>query len=226
MTVRLRPELGALPSRLQRLPIDARGYPVPWFVAWEDGRPEFRAMDPNKFRRAVRDRLCWVCGDQLGRYVTFVAGPMCGINRTSSEPPCHGDCAEWSARNCPFLSRPRMVRREDGLPNLDALRDNVAGIMLDRNPGVAMLWTTRAYRVFNDGRGNPLLRMGDPTRVEWFAQGRRATRDEVETSITSGLPFLLDVAEQQDRDDPRAHAVAELHRKYQAFEQWVPVLAT
>src|SRR5258708_35755545 len=102
-----------LPSRMLSLPIDDRGYVVPWFVDWIDGKPEFRAMDGKKFVRAVREKLCWVCGERLGRYMTFVAGPMCGINRTSSEPPSHLECARWSARNWPFLSNPEMIRRID-----------------------------------------------------------------------------------------------------------------
>lgn len=78
-------DLESLPVRMRTLPIDERGYPVPWFVAWVDGKPEFRAMDPNKFRRAIKEKLCWVCGNQLGVYMVFVAGCMCGINRTSTE---------------------------------------------------------------------------------------------------------------------------------------------
>jgi hypothetical protein len=39
---RLRPELTELPLRMRGLPLDERGYPVPWFVAWIDGKPEFR----------------------------------------------------------------------------------------------------------------------------------------------------------------------------------------
>jgi hypothetical protein len=97
---------------MRHLPIDERGYPVPWFVAWlPDGKPEFRAMDRTKWFRAIREKLCWVCGGKLGVNVCFVAGPMCGINRTSSEPPSHLECARYSSRNCPFLNNPRMVRR-------------------------------------------------------------------------------------------------------------------
>lgn len=47
-----------LPARMRDLPIDDRGYPVPWFVAWVDGKPEFRAMDQEKFIRALREKLC------------------------------------------------------------------------------------------------------------------------------------------------------------------------
>ena len=58
-----------LPLRLRKLPLDPRGYPVPWFVAWVDGVPEFRAVDGRKFVQAVRAKLCWVCGEPLGRWL-------------------------------------------------------------------------------------------------------------------------------------------------------------
>ena len=41
--------LPPMPSRIAALPVDERGYPVPWFVAWIDGKPEFRCADPAKF---------------------------------------------------------------------------------------------------------------------------------------------------------------------------------
>lgn len=126
----LRPELSALPARIARLPLH-RGYPVPWFVdSLPDGTPEFRAADLRKFGRAIKEHRCWVCGDYTGSLLAFVIGPMCAINRTSAEPPCHYDCAVWSVKNCPFLSRPRMVRRENDMP-----ADAVAGEAgLKRNP--------------------------------------------------------------------------------------------
>ena len=78
---------------------------------------------------------------------------LCGINRTSSEPPSHHECAVWSAVNCPFLSNPRMVRREDEEINNQRLRDNAAGFAITRNPGVAMIWNTRQYEVFKTENG-------------------------------------------------------------------------
>jgi len=195
MTFAVREELEALPLRMRNLPVDERGYPVPWFVAWQDGKPEFRAMDQAKWVKAVRFHLCWVCGGELGIYKTFVAGPMCGINRTSAEPPCHQECAQWSARNCPFLSNPQQARREmhDGMSLVDA-----PGFALQRNPGVTLLWTTKTYSVFDDGHGKPLISFGEPTNVEFIAEGRKATRAEIEYSIETGLPALVALAQQQD----------------------------
>src|SRR5437763_12378791 len=85
----LRAELTKLPDRIAALPV-FRGYPVPWFVAYPngpEGEPEFRTFDPKKWIAAVQEKRCWVCGQQLGAYLAFVLGPMCGITRTTSEPP-------------------------------------------------------------------------------------------------------------------------------------------
>jgi hypothetical protein len=193
-TVLLRPELTPLPSRMKTLPVDERGYPVPWFVDWVDGKPEFRAMDGQKWIRAIRERLCWVCGLPLGVYKTFVVGPMCGINRTSAEPPSHSECGFWSAVNCPFLRNPQQARREDGLTDTIS----APGFALLRNPGVTLLWTTRTYSLFEDGRGKPLITFGDPEKVDWFAEGRKATRAEILQSIESGMPALMAIAKTEE----------------------------
>jgi len=112
----LRQDVQTPPSFMQHLPIDKRGYPVPWFVEWIKGEPEFRAMDPRRLVKAINQRLCWTCGKLLFQEEVFVIGPMCAVNRISSEPPSHRECALYAATNCPFLSKPQMVRRKDGLP--------------------------------------------------------------------------------------------------------------
>jgi len=203
-----------LPARMRSLKIDERGYPVPWFVAWVEGKPEFRAMDPAKFKDAIKQRRCWVCGERLGVHKTFVAGPMCGINRTSSEPPNHQECALWSAKNCPFLSNPRMVRREDDLSI--EIAGNVSGFSISRNPGVAMLWTTRNYDVFQMDKSGPLIQMGEPESVEWLCEGRPATRAEVQASIDSGLPNLEAVAKREKG------GLEFLSKAIARFERWLP----
>lgn len=193
-----RPELvkTAMPPRIAKLPVDDRGYPVPWFVDYVDGKPEFRAMDPFKWKRAVREKLCWVCGERMGRYMTFVAGPMCGINRTSAEPPTHRECAEWSALHCPFLNNPDSIRRVDEVVGLGS--DNVPGHMITRNPGVTMLWTCVDYSIFGDGRGHPLIMFGEPVAVDWYTKGKVATRAEVVESIASGIHNLVEAAKREE----------------------------
>jgi hypothetical protein len=179
-------QLPKMPASIAALPRDDRGYPVPWFVAWIDDKPEFRCADPAKWRAAVKEHRCWVCGEKLGQGLAFVIGPMCAVNRTTAEPPCHMDCAEFSVKACPFLSKPKAHRREAGLPE-----DTNAppGFAIRRNPGVTLIWLTRDYQLWNPGNG-PLFEIGDPVKTWWYCEGRKATREEVLESINTGLPLL------------------------------------
>jgi hypothetical protein len=193
---------------MRHLHVSDRGYPVPWFVAWLDdeqnavkpgeGTPDFRVLHPDAIRDAWRFKTCWLCGQSLGAHKTFVIGPMCAVNRTSSEPPCHIACARYAAEACPFLTRPHMRRREGGLPE-----GEIAGIAIMRNPGVTLLWTTKKPSPRGDGRGGTLFYIGDPEHVEWWAEGRRATRAEVLEAIDTGLPQLRELAEAQGRGATR-----------------------
>jgi hypothetical protein len=208
----LHPALPELPRNMRHLPVDHRGYPVPFFVQWfhADGKaaattpspengdyPDFRVTDARKMAMAHKFKLCWVCGGQLGVHLAFVIGPMCAVNRTSGEPPAHRECAIFSATACPFLSKPAVYRRENDLPDDPTMYKHPGG--LDRNPGVAMVWMTRSYRVHKDEDG-VLFRIGEPDEVLFFCEGRPATRAEVMHSIDTGLPALREVAALQGNE--------------------------
>ena len=211
----LRPELKDLPIRMMDLPLDERGYPVPWFVEWMDGKPEFRIMDSAKWIRAVREKRCWICGNRLGAYQVFVLGPMCGITRTTSEPPCHRECARWAARFCPFLARPHAKRRGD--EEMEAMgAKSLGGNAIKRNPGVALLWTARDFHVWKPEGGGVLIEVGDPVEVEWYAEGRKAFRHEVDESVRTGMPILEVEAIKQ------TGGLEALRRKLAEFQQYLP----
>lgn len=202
-----------MPDRIKRLPISATGFPVPWFVAWLDGESDFRVIGPGKLVQAVNRKLCWVCGQPMGVHKAFPIGPMCAINRNIAEPPCHFECAEYAVRACPFLSNPRMRRNEKDLP--DGHREP-AGVMIRRNPGAIAIWVTRDYRCVRESNG-VLFRLGDPERVLWFAEGRKATRAEVLHSIETGLPLLYEAAEADGPD-----AVAAIPKMVARAETYLP----
>ena len=211
-TPKLRTDLPPLPDRIAKLRLSPKGYPVPWFVQWENGVPDFRIVEHGKFERAHRGKLCWLCGEPLGRYKSFVAGPMCGVNRTSSEPPSHFECAQFAAMACPFLTTPSAKRNERGMENAIA----PPGFGIKRNPGVAMVWTTLKYDVFRVPTGY-LVEMGPPEHVLWYCEGRTATRDEVEHSIATGLPALEDMAKAESRE-----AEITLEKMVNEFERLIP----
>jgi hypothetical protein len=211
----LRPELTPLPERMKDLPLDDRGYPVPWFVQWIDGAPEFRVMDREKWKRAVQERLCWVCGQKLGSYLCFVLGPMCGVTRHTVEPPLHLECARWSAINCPFLARPHMERREHE-KLMEAGVKTMGGCPIYRNPGVALLWITHSYVIERVENGYMIM-VGPAIEVEWWADAKPASRRQVEESVLSGMPFL-----EKDALEEGPDAVKGLYRELHRMEQWYP----
>lgn len=204
-----------LPDRMAELPRDKHDRPVPWFVAWVDGVPDFRVIRPRGLSDAYHRAICWVCGQPRDHIAAFLIGPMCAVNHVSAEPPSHLECATYSARACPFLTTPRMIRRERGLP-AGASR-NVAGTMIKRNPGVAVVWQSRTWRRF-EAPGGHLFDIGHPFLTpDWYAQGRPATRAEVLASIDTGYPLLIDEARAEGDD-----ALIALGRSYRRALDLVP----
>jgi hypothetical protein len=187
-----------IPPNMASLPIDARGFPIPWFVYIDaQGHEDFRVIGPRRIYHAVRDRLCWICGKRLHTVKAFTIGPMCAINRTTAEPPAHLECAVFAAKNCPFLSQPLAKRNDRALPegHLPA-----PGTPILRNPGVTLVWLCDRFKPFYPPGGGVLFNIGKPRRCHWFAHGREATQDEVLESIRTGFPILEAEAEKDGPD--------------------------
>lgn len=181
-----------MPDRIRRLPVDHRGYPIPAFVAWVDGKPVFPVASEPFLVKAYKEDRCYVCGDKLGRYRASVIGPMCAVNRTIGEPPCHTDCARFAAINCPFLANPLAARVPEAKLLGKVPDGRHAPEALQRNPGAVCVWiATKQPKAQRTPSGTIIFRLTDPHAVEWYAEGREATRAEVMTSIRTGLPHLL-----------------------------------
>jgi hypothetical protein len=202
-----------VPVRMRSRPVSSKGYPVPWFVEHKDenGEWDFRVVHRKRYVEAHNKSLCWVCGQPLGRFRTFVIGPMCAVNRVTSEPPTHRECAEWSVQVCPFLSAPRMRRNSADLPEGAGVK-NAPGIMIDRNPGVSMLWHTErgCYHPMKVSNGFLFKLDEDPVDTAWFREGRPATRAEVMVSVDSGLPKLWEMV---DLENDKQLAGKELEKQ-------------
>jgi hypothetical protein len=197
----LRAGLPTLPPHMASLPV-FKGYPVPYFVGLIDGVPDFRLVDPLKLKRCLEFEACWLCGKPLGAHRHFVIGPMCVVNRITSEPPSHLDCAHFAVEACPHLINPGAKRRSANLP--DELR-HPAGTMVPDNPGVTVIWESKTYSVVNAPDGGELIDIGDPEAIEWWKDGHRASRAEVVPLFEKSVGRLRKVAE--DRLD-REHASA------------------
>lgn len=210
-----RDDLPEMPDRIKALPVQ-RGYPVPWFVQhFEETGYDFRVVDGRRMRQAIKEKVCWICGQPLGHTWVFVLGPMCIINRINSEPPSHYKCAEFAVKACPFLMQ-RQVKRND--KNMPAESRPAAGEHIDRQPGVIALWFTKNYHLTPaDGGSGFLFQVGDPIEVRWYREGRKATREEIMESIESGFPLL------EEMEMPNSIGMRQLHeRKKKAIKLYVP----
>lgn len=211
-SIAIRPGLAELPRFMKDLPVDARGYPVPWFVEWVNGEPEFRAMSRQKLHAAITGHLCWVCGRKMFGEMVFVVGPMCTVTRISGEAPCHRECAVFSALSCPFLSKPQMTRRTNELPAVAVMNDGHN----PRNPGATALWFTRRFDLIQNGR-SVLFRMGRAFRVDWYAKGHRASREEASEALEAGIEVLWETSDRNgDSEAQRSQmkaAILEARRR-------------
>lgn len=189
-----RDDLPPIPERMKKLPVE-RGFPVPWFVVFVDGHYDFRVVDARKVPLAVNKHLCWICGERLGTALVFAIGPMCAVNRISSEPPSHRECAEFAAKACPFLIQKQSHRRKDNLPEGTTA---AAGISIERQPGVVLLYITKTYKPVKAG-GGVLFQLGEPIQTLWFREAREAKREEILHSIETGLPILREAARADGR---------------------------
>jgi hypothetical protein len=200
------------PDRIARLPLDRRGFPVPWFVSWRDGLPQFPVVDAAKLGLAWSDERCWVCGERLGVHRSWVMGPMSVIEGATPEPPSHHDCATFAAEACPHLTTDARYSDNFGAADGYAQQGNISKI---RSAATA-IWVTRGRGAtpFRAG-GGILFKLDDPARLEWYAHGGKATDVDVRQAIAAVLPTLRLAAEADRRE-------AEFERRLRWLEAWAP----
>lgn len=133
-----------IPQRMQHLPLDERGYPVPYFVPIVDGKPEFRYQDPEGRALCILYKKCSVCGFHLlAKKFWFISGPLGYQNRVSSDYAMHEECARFSLAVCPHLIFHKAERRSDPvgdgiIPNPNLVRQKPDELYLIRADKV---WT-------------------------------------------------------------------------------------
>lgn len=203
-------------ERIANLPRDGRGFPVPWFVAWFDGRPDFRVVHTPRYGQAWNGELCWVCGQKLGAFRAWVMGPVSLLEGATPEPPCHLECGQFAARSCPHLANPQMRRKPKNLP----ARAPTAGVPVMERSGVTAIWITkgRGAQPFRAPHG-VMFKLDPPSGVEWYVTGRLAARDEAQSGLFAALQFLREAAVEGGRA-----LQLDLERRAAAAERWLPAI--
>lgn len=116
-----------LPERIEALPKDRKGFPIPWVAEWSSrtqvdltmldgfarmdcdctigvGEPMLGAQCPNRQRRCVSERRCQVCSFPIAEDEDC---HFLGADRIQVfwEPPLHQECAAYSLQVCPGITR-------------------------------------------------------------------------------------------------------------------------
>ncbi len=157
------------PASIAALPVDERGYPVPYFVKYIDGVPDFRVVDHPKIVRATNERKCFICGSALNQTFHFAMGPRSAIFKQTNHGPSHKDCIEYSLETCPFILYPNAQRRRAALPDIPLSYDTatqparppiyvIAHVpsqdvhIVNNVTSLVCSWTTVDYQFWRDDR--------------------------------------------------------------------------
>ena len=90
--------------RMARLP-QWKGIPLPFFITYRtDGTPDFKVVSEAARIRCANERLCWICGEQLGYWIVFIGGPKSVEERLFTDPAVHEECAIDAFELCPFIA--------------------------------------------------------------------------------------------------------------------------
>ena len=101
-----------VPKLMQDLQIDERGYPIPYFVPFVNGKPNFKYQDAKKKEICRKYMKCHICGNRLfDKSFWFICGPLGYLNHVSSDEAMHEDCARFSMKYCPHLVNLKAERK-------------------------------------------------------------------------------------------------------------------
>lgn len=153
------------PMRIARLEQDARGFPVFFTAMVENGKPDFRTVDPAKWRQAASNSLCGICGESLGKTMAFVGGPKSIKNRYFTDLPMHISCAEYALKVCPFLAMPKF-----GYLEQSGQDRHVNTLVTTKRPDLFGLGVTNKMKIL-ELHGEVVVRAGRFTRVHWWKHG-------------------------------------------------------
>ena len=166
--------LVAMPERLAARPRDGRGYPIPWTAMIDrEGHPDFRVIDVEKVAMAVSLKRCAMCGQQLGRHLAFIGGPVSFKTRLFTDMPMHKDCATYAIQVCPWLAAPNM-RYAEKMPKLSgAATVERTEEMAEERPERFFIGTTKACRLVRTPGGAVVMRADPWEWHEWWCHGQR-----------------------------------------------------
>jgi hypothetical protein len=188
-----------IPPRMQQLPRDPRGYPIPATVLVTAGRPHFTINDEATRQRLISEDRCPICGQRINGVRWFVGGPLSAFHLRGRyiDPPMHDECAHYALQVCPYLAAPNYSGRLDArtLSADDRMPVLIDPTMIPERPQlfVAVLALKQRFTVIPKTKHVLYIAPKRPyLRVEYWRHGERV--DDAEGQATCdfimGVPIL------------------------------------
>ena len=168
-----------IPERMQALPKDARGYPIPHNI-WRDtqGVAHFTINDHVKAEACLRENRCPICGDALEKTSWLCGGPLSALHPAGAyiDQPTHSECVHYAIRVCPYLAAPKYTKRLD-TSGVDPNHANgmlfVDPTVIPDRPPVFVLIEPRAFTITLKNRH--YLPQRPYLHTEFWLKGREIT---------------------------------------------------
>ncbi len=172
-----------IPLRMQRLPKDSRGYPVPYIILEKNGKHYFQINDSNKVENAIKNRLCAICAMKMHpEKMWLVGGPQSAFHEYGVyiDTPTHYECLNYAMQVCPYLAYTAYSKRLE-VDKLD-LRE-FDDMMLFQDPTQSgdkvPFFTCVQINGFTMVRPDPATRYVKPYRpylkIEYWTDGEQIT---------------------------------------------------
>lgn len=191
-----------IPERMKSLPMDQRGYPIPYTVLRDSkGKAHFAVNSEERRLRCLKEDLCPICGLRLFRGRWLVGGPGSGLVAEGlfQDPPMHSECAHYALQVCPWLVLGNYVNRVDDKTMDPEERNNVTlrdpTIIANRPPFFVALMFVGQDHVLNmvNGEPNVHIRPKKPYRVvEYWRDGHQLSN---QSGKQIAVDYLRDLAE-------------------------------
>jgi len=164
-----------MPKRLRQRP-KYKGLPIPFtaFVG-PDGTPDFKVVDHNNHLRCMQQRLCGLCGQELGEIIVFIGGPGAVEQQAFIDAPGHEECMLYATQACPFLANASANYHTE---NIKHKAQDVQHVKFehaqeeDARPAQMAMYYARGYTIVR--QGNDLIFVAyPPVKVDWDKMPKR-----------------------------------------------------
>lgn len=198
-------ELPEIPFHMRLLPLDSRGYPIPFIVMRDStGKPHFTVNDETKRMLCFKHDLCGICGNKLTTGRWFIGGPLSAFDPHGFfvDPPMHAGCARFALQVCPYLANDHWADKSIAGKSFGAEEREKLGValveytMLPGRPTIFVAAMAHSQRLYGDGLQTYVYPARPYRNVEYWRHGQRV---DDETGRREVVQAVLEYARKQGR---------------------------